>query len=171
MVGVKIGDWVFMSDRVLFWVVEFFELVIGGERANWVFSGGVFGVEVGFVGLDLGEFIVFGGVFIIEMQLLFGRDVFFIDGVSCGGDELLAVGEDLLVVAVGVVNELFLLRFFVLVLFHQFLHLLVLISQQTIILNYCLILIFPLKFLIPFISVQYFVLFPLIEFNLCDLFS
>ncbi len=146
-----------------------------------MFSG-VFGVEVGFVGLDLGEFIVFSlfiiemrllfiSVLIIGMQLVFGGDVFFVDGVSCGGDKLLAVGEDLLVVAVGVVDKLLLLRFFVLVPFHHFLHLLVLLSQQTIILNYCLILIFPLIFIIPFISVQYFLLFPLIEFNLCDLFS
>jgi hypothetical protein len=149
-----------------------------------VFSGGVLGVEVGFVGLDLGEFIVFSGVLIIEMRLLFGRDVFiigmqlvfvgdvfFVNGVSCGGDQLLTMGEDLLVIAVGVINELLLLCFFVLVLFHHFLHLLVLLSQQTIILNYCLILIFPLMFFIPLISVQYFVLLPLIEFNLGDLFS
>ncbi len=149
-----------------------------------MFSGGVLGVEVGFVGLDLGEFIVFSGVLIIEMRLLFGRDVFiigmqlvfvgdvfFVNGVSCGGDQLLTMGEDLLVIAVGVINELLLLCFFVLVLFHHFLHLLVLLSQQTIILNYCLILIFPLMFFIPLISVQYFVLLPLIEFNLGDLFS
>ena len=52
-----------------------------------MFSGGVFRVEVGFVGLDLGGFIVFIiemrllliSVFIIEMQLVFVGDVFFIN--------------------------------------------------------------------------------------------
>jgi hypothetical protein len=110
-------------------------------------------------------------VFIIEMQLVFVGDVFFINWVSRGRYKLLTVGEYLLVVAVGFINKLLLLRFFVLILFHHFLHLLVLLSQQTIILNYCLILIFPLIYLIPFISVQYFVLLLLVEFNLGDLFG